>query len=223
MGVSIYYEARRSTGLSEAETELIKSAIDAAGLPEQEEEVYEHFLAYELHVPEFQPRNADIIFSGATGIKTAEEEKHWAKLLSTIRGILPDASWQVHVEGEHYEWDEKAGCFFFPVKEPPPTLEVKIPSSTALEPEAFIALAATALGLPKEASSEEIAAVMVERFGDPCRLLFCPKDEFDITLKNQFDSHWMLWSITGKLSFPGVERQWVYSPPGANKQLDANA
>ena len=81
MGVSIYYEARRSTGLSETETGLIKSAIDAAGLPEQEEEVYEHFSAYELHIPEFQPRDLDIIFSGATGIKTAEEEKHTAQSL----------------------------------------------------------------------------------------------------------------------------------------------
>jgi hypothetical protein len=121
VGVSIYYTASRPTPLAPAEQTAIDVAvarypvealIAECGVAEDEFNG-EAFCAY--------PADADtepgVVFEGATKLPLCSEEamwaavQYWCRLLSEVRGVLPDAAWRVHVDDHDIAWDEEKRAF----------------------------------------------------------------------------------------------------------------
>lgn len=116
MGVSIYYTARRAEPLTLAEQSAIEAAVARHPLSMLLEEcgvaedVYdgEDFCVFmaNLHT------GPGVVFEGATKLSLYSEDamwaavKHWCRLLSDMRRMLPDTAWQVYIDDHEIPWDE---------------------------------------------------------------------------------------------------------------------
>jgi hypothetical protein len=116
LGISIYYTARRSSGLSDQEQSCIdeivsrysiKDRIDAYGTTGGEW-LGEDFCLYDLPLD-----SADVILEGATGLPDGSEDalraavQHLCRALSEIRRALPNAQWRVQIDDHDIRWDEE--------------------------------------------------------------------------------------------------------------------
>ena len=108
MSMSIYYEARRSTPLTDDERAQILSIEVRYSVEDRIEQYnqtgggfnWESFCVYDPG----NPTASDVIFEGATGLPTNSAEviwegiQHWCSALTEIRGVLRDADWEVRVD-----------------------------------------------------------------------------------------------------------------------------
>lgn len=111
MGISLYYSATQADALTEDQDAAIKALVGTYGgqiheLLSQEEEVFEDFYVYDT------PYNEAEVFAGATGLPRGSIEglvtavNHWGELLGRIRSeVLPEAEWDVSVDGAPLKWD----------------------------------------------------------------------------------------------------------------------
>ena len=121
MSVSIYYTARRAHALSEAERAALKAAasrhpfgalVAACGVAEADFNG-ESFCVY----PTNAASEPGVVFEGATKLPSRPEAapwtaiQHWCRLLSELRGLLPDAAWHVHVDDHTIPWSEELRAF----------------------------------------------------------------------------------------------------------------
>lgn len=128
MGISIYYEARRTAGLTDREREAVDEVVRRYSVEDRIEESNrtgygwngEDFCLYE------QPFDSPgTILEGATRLPDQDEDifwvavQHWCEALSEIRRLLPDAEWHVHVDDLDIFWDADRQAFD-PEREPPP-------------------------------------------------------------------------------------------------------
>lgn len=116
MGTSIYYDARRSTGLTPSERAGVDEVVRRYAVEDRIEEFnrtgqgtdWQSFCVYDGS----DPSHTDTVFEGATGLPTNDLDaawegvRHWCAALTEIRRILPDAVWSVHVEHHPIPWDE---------------------------------------------------------------------------------------------------------------------
>ncbi len=120
MSVSIYYTARRPRELSKAEQLGIERVIDRYSVKEQIDEYLRTGVGWNgedfcLYRPPF--RSPDVVLNGATKLPGSTEDvfwdavQHWCQALSEIRRLLPDASWDVHVDDHEIQWDESKQVF----------------------------------------------------------------------------------------------------------------
>ena len=121
MSVSIYYTARRTHPLSEAERAAIEAAesrypfevlVAASGVAESDFNG-ESFCVYPASVA----REPGVVFAGATKLPSRPAAamwtavQYWCRLLSEVRGLLPDATWHVHVDDHTIPWSEESQAF----------------------------------------------------------------------------------------------------------------
>jgi hypothetical protein len=116
MGISIYYSARRSRELSEAEQARIRRVVDAHSARGRIDEYEQAGIGWNgegelcLYRPPFD--SSDILLEGATKLTDTTEDvfwdalQHWCRALSEIRRLLPDAAWEVHFDDHEIPWDE---------------------------------------------------------------------------------------------------------------------
>jgi|SRR5579884_1905509 len=114
MSISIYYQAKRGSSITESEKHAIARLCVRYSIDTQQREYlesgkglnWESFAVYEI-------TRGDTIFEGATKLpdNTADAAwqgvRHWCNLLTKIRKVLPDASWSVSVEDHAITWDEQ--------------------------------------------------------------------------------------------------------------------
>lgn len=116
MGMSIYYSARRSRELSEAEQARIRRVVDAYSVGRRIDEYERTGIGWNgegrlcLFSPPFD--SSDILLEGATKLPDTTKDvfwdalQHWCRALSEIRRLLPDAVWNVHFDDHEIQWDE---------------------------------------------------------------------------------------------------------------------
>jgi hypothetical protein len=121
MGVSIYYTARRSKPLSPAERSVIESAVARYPLSQLLEECGvaesefngEDFCVYPADAAT-EPR---VVFEGATKLPLCSEDamwaavQYWCRLLSEVRGELPNTTWRIHIDDHDITWAEERRVF----------------------------------------------------------------------------------------------------------------
>jgi len=121
MSISIYYTARRSTPINEAERTQI-AAIEQQHAVERHIEEYhqtgeghnwESFCVYDPN----DPSEPDVVFEGATKLPDNSEDavweglQHWCAALTEIRKVIPDADWHVHVDDHDIQWDDSVRAY----------------------------------------------------------------------------------------------------------------
>jgi hypothetical protein len=119
LSISIYYSARREQPLSPAERANVDALVAKYTIEEQlaerertgEGPNWESFCVYNSVGAE----ESGVVFEGATKLPDNSEKslwlgvQHWCRLLSEIRRVLQDASWQVHIDDHSIVWDEERG------------------------------------------------------------------------------------------------------------------
>ncbi|GAA2368252.1 MULTISPECIES: hypothetical protein [Streptomyces] len=108
MGVSIYYQARRSTPPTEAETAEVAriAAAHQASFPYEDEE--------SLYLYDHDGSDPDEILAGSTKLPLAPDRllpvtAHVLASVTELRRALPDAEWQVHIDDVDIPWDGDEG------------------------------------------------------------------------------------------------------------------
>ncbi|OMI39181.1 hypothetical protein [Streptomyces sparsogenes] len=108
MGVSLYYQARRSTPPTEAEaTEVARiAAAHQASFPYEDEE--------SLYLYGDDGRDPDEILAGSTKLPLAPDRllpvtTHVLASVTDLRRALPDAEWRVHIDDVDIPWDGDEG------------------------------------------------------------------------------------------------------------------
>jgi hypothetical protein len=121
MSISIYYTARRPTPLSGTERAEINEITKKYSVEKEIERYlqtgdghnWESFCIYDPK----NPSEYDVVFEGATNLPDNSEDaiwigvQHWCSALTEIRKVIPDASWDVHVDDHEIQWDHHAGVF----------------------------------------------------------------------------------------------------------------
>ena len=127
VGISIYYQARRSRPLTSQEQRAIDEIVRLNEVEPQvneagewvDESSWPGFCIY----PCDEDTEPDVIFEGATKLPMSSEDdfwdaiQHWCRVLTLIRRVLADATWAVHIDDADIAWDEER-------KEYDPTIEV---------------------------------------------------------------------------------------------------
>ena len=110
MGISFYYVAVRNYPLTDDENNIIGKIVEKYN-KEKEFENGEDFCIYE-----YDTKEAELVFSGATGLplsgdiwETAEGCYYWAKCLTEIKKIVKGAKWTVHIDDMELTWDDEKG------------------------------------------------------------------------------------------------------------------
>ena len=113
MSISIYYTVSRNHPLTEDEVSKVNSIMDSYSVDNKIEEYlktgiglnWESFCIYEND-------DENVLFDGATKLPNNSEDatwigiQHWCEMLSKIRKILNNSSWDVRVEDHEIHWDE---------------------------------------------------------------------------------------------------------------------
>src|SRR4051812_34844377 len=114
MSISIYYSARRSTPLTDAERSRI-TRLEATYAVETQIDDYNrtgdgyNWESFCIYDPD-DPTEPDIIFEGATKLPDNSEHavwdglQHWCRALTEIRHVLAGANWDVHVDDHDIPW-----------------------------------------------------------------------------------------------------------------------
>jgi hypothetical protein len=110
MGISIHYRAERERPVEGGEQARIDEIIRTYEA-ERDSGDGEDFCVYD-----HDPDEPEAIFYGSTKLPMSEDPwatiaacLHWAKCLTDIRRVLPDAAWEVHMDDTCLEWDEENG------------------------------------------------------------------------------------------------------------------
>ncbi|MEU9793776.1 hypothetical protein AB0E27_24640 [Streptomyces sparsogenes] len=108
MGVSLYYHARRSTPLTEAEAAEVQriTAARQASSPYEDEE--------SLYLYDHGASEPDEILTGSTKLPRAPDRllpvvAHVLDSVTELRRALPDADWQVHIDDLDIPWEGDRG------------------------------------------------------------------------------------------------------------------
>ena len=115
MSVSIYYAARRTQPLTEAEISVVEQITQKHSVDAQIEQYlqtgrglnWESFCWYKHHSA------ADVVLEGATKLpdKTADAMwigiQHWCAALSEVRHAITGLVWIVSVNDHEIKWDEQ--------------------------------------------------------------------------------------------------------------------
>lgn len=130
MGVSIYYEASRSTPLTPEEQKAIDAVVEKYSVAKESEQFHQTGVGwrgegFNIYPPPF--REPGVIFQGSTDLplETMEEyitaAKRWCQVLTEIRRVVPDAEWSVNIDDAEIPWDEEQQAFVleeYEVEEP---------------------------------------------------------------------------------------------------------
>ena len=116
MGISIYYEAKRTTPISLAEKEAVNRLVDKFSVDKAIEKYIEtgEGLNWESFGFYDEPCAPGIILNGSTQLPDNTENavwvgiQHWCAALTEIRRVVKDAVWDVRVEDYKLHWDESA-------------------------------------------------------------------------------------------------------------------
>lgn len=200
MGVSLSFRAVRDSPLTDSETSRIKELIDAHPPPESDVDgLWEHFWVYEFNVENPEPIVPNTILSGSTKLPPWEEMEiaitHWAGLLGEIRLLLPDAGWDVHVEGDRMRWNAMNSIYEFPPTEPKPRLEVPFPPTHEIQKEHILPLISRALNLPDESAPAEVEAEVLRRIGPDAQIVFVPAAPLSEEQLQSLRGLWLLITI----------------------------
>lgn len=117
MSISIYYQARRKSPLSQAEAEHVAAIAEKFSVDSKIEELLR--TGGGLNWESFDSRTnvspgglfkRGVVFAGATKLPdntenaTWEGVQHWCACLSEIRCALPQCDWHVTVEDHIIQW-----------------------------------------------------------------------------------------------------------------------
>jgi len=119
VSVSIYYTARRSRSINDAEQVAIDALVSEYSADSRIERYlrtgmglnWASFCIYQRLLGQM----ADVVFDGATKLPDNSEDglwegvRHWSELLSRIRRVLRDAQWRVSVDDHELVWDDERG------------------------------------------------------------------------------------------------------------------
>ncbi|GKV56649.1 hypothetical protein NCCP2222_25960 [Sporosarcina sp. NCCP-2222] len=117
MSVSIYYTARRTQKITQAEQEAINQLLVRYSVDEEMDEYVNggeghNWASFSIYDPK-NPTEPDVIFEGSTELPNNSEDAifdgvdHWASLLADIRNVLKGAEWHVHIDDHDLVWDEE--------------------------------------------------------------------------------------------------------------------
>lgn len=108
MSVSLYYNARRATPLTEAESTSVERVVAAhlASFPYDDEE--------SLYLYDRAASEPEEIVAGSTKMPFDPGHlmpvvAHVLDSVTELRRVLPDAVWRVHMDDLDVEWDEEEG------------------------------------------------------------------------------------------------------------------
>jgi hypothetical protein len=121
MGVSLHYTARRSSPLTTQEKRAIERLIEHYSSQEVIDAYretgwganWESFVVYDPA----DPSAPDVVFEGALQVRdhppdhTLAVLRHWCAALSALRRALPDAAWDVGIDGRPVRWDPATEAF----------------------------------------------------------------------------------------------------------------
>jgi hypothetical protein len=141
VGVSLYYSARRERGLSDDERHRIAEIVaeenrDLRGelnmklprwkadgtVPSWVTDANEICEGLSLHEPD-TPTDDAVILEGSSKVSHMDcgtepmsmQLAHYAQFsLGRLRSAIPDAEWDVHIDGQMLSWDERYGEYCHP-------------------------------------------------------------------------------------------------------------
>jgi len=119
--VNINYTARRDTPLLDAETQAIENIVGTrtvekhfASMPEPKARFNGERQLFVMPPFEGEP---DLVFAGSTVLPSSSLEhcwfavRLWCEVLGEIRGILPNAEWNVDVDEHRIDWNTVSGAY----------------------------------------------------------------------------------------------------------------
>ena len=116
MGVSLYYELKRSALLTEKENSGIADIINRYNESFELKDKGEDFCVYD-----YDESEPEIIFRGATKLPYTENPDdmidacmHWVECLSEIRLVIQGGSWSLNLDDMELLWDEDSGFWQLP-------------------------------------------------------------------------------------------------------------
>ena len=115
MSVSIYYTARRTQPLTEAERTVVEQITQKHSVDDQIEQYLQtgQGLNWESFCWYKHPSAADVALEGATKLPDKTDDamwigvQHWCAALSEIRRAITGFVWTVSVDDHEIKWDEE--------------------------------------------------------------------------------------------------------------------
>ena len=114
MSLSIYYEARRSSPLSDSEKAEVTRIVDQYSVDEEIESFVATGDGFNWESFDFKLDAAPgVVFAGSTQLPDNSEEapiksvEHWSQCLAELRRAIKGANWNVTVEDAPLHWDDE--------------------------------------------------------------------------------------------------------------------
>lgn len=215
MSASLQYYATRGNPLTQPERDSLLRCIAEHGDPDVEYQC-ESFGFYEFDSPNYKPWREHSILNGSTSVYEDEEVTHWIALLGKRRALVQDAEWFVKLESEVYTWNEALGAYTPPDHPEPLTAYISFPPDLDVTPEAFRDLVAQRAGCFATDSDAKIAESLRVVLGGEGKILFSCTADMPADRVQELRIQRLLWAITGSLSFPGFENDWLVRTESAN-------
>ncbi|MDE6364913.1 MAG: hypothetical protein K2O40_04100 [Lachnospiraceae bacterium] len=117
MGVSLYYTANRSTPATPQEQRLCDEIAQRYDEQYPYGDLYEGFCIYDWESCQDDQEDVNVILQGATKLPIDDLELFqdvlgwWLDCLAELKGVLPDAQWDVSLDDVNFEWSEEKHCF----------------------------------------------------------------------------------------------------------------
>ena len=107
MGVSLYYTARRTTPLTDAELTAVSQVVDTynANAP---------FTLEEEGLYLYDRLESGTVLDGSTKLPSADDRAvpslvHWLAAVTALRNAVPEADWTFTLDDYEIEWDDHTG------------------------------------------------------------------------------------------------------------------
>ncbi|MCX2954750.1 hypothetical protein [Lentzea sp. NEAU-D7] len=107
MGVSLYYTARRTTPLTDAELAAVGQVVDTCNTNAPFSQEAEGLYLYDRLEP-------GTVLDGSTKLPGVDDRAipslvHWLAAVTSLRNAVPDADWTFTLDDYEIDWDDRTG------------------------------------------------------------------------------------------------------------------